>query len=429
MRWLRPISAMLVCLLASATFAQMQGNAWLETAARAVQNSKLTLPGSRPFHLRAEVIEVGEPGSDYQAKIEEYWASPEKWRRTIGSPAFSQTLIANGASTMEKDDGDYYPIWLSQIITSIFELAPDLEPSNGSAINPLKNLNPALATVCTSVDTQSHRWHFCFDPHRILLTSVFDLSTGYDAEFKNFKEFAKKQVPRQISFDPEPGTKIQTTITELSELRDPDEQLFAVPTPTLATDQIKTVRIDEATFRKLALTSTEIQWPPTGGGLAKGGCAVYASADRTGHIREVWPGGCDNTGLQTPLRDMVRKWQLRPATSNGVPVQVATRLTFAFETKVGPDPTPVLSDSEARRLATKIVEPHFPPNSGDPGTRVTVRISVDELGRLSGCDNPNKLPGAVFLTLYRTLSQWQFSPYVKDGKPQSFHADITFQIK
>jgi hypothetical protein len=87
-------------------------------------------------------------------------------------------------------------------------------------------------------------------------------------------------------------------------------------------ERLKSVKIDEDAFRKLAVGSTEINWHPMGGGRATGRCAVYASADRSGHIREVWPAGCDSTGLEEPLRDQVKKWQLTPAVSDGAPVQV-----------------------------------------------------------------------------------------------------------
>jgi hypothetical protein len=341
MRWrVLILAAILGCALASRSSAQRQGNGWFETAARALQNSQLTLPGSRPFHLTAEVIEVGEPDSDHRAKIEEYWISPDKWRRTVESPAFSQSLVVNSGNTLEKDQGDYFPSWLNRAITALFDPIPGLVMPTVIRSDPFKNLDSRVGSVCPSVETPSDRWHFCFEPHRVLLTSAFDLSTGYGAEFKDFKEFAKKQVPRQVTFDPEPGTEIQTTITQSAELQSPDEQMFVIDQSTPAVDRIKIVHVDEAAFRQLSSTSTDIDWPTVSGGLAKGGCAVYASADRTGHIREVWPGGCDNTGLQTPLREIVRKWQLRPATSNGVPVQVQARLTFAFETKVAPAPKP-----------------------------------------------------------------------------------------
>jgi hypothetical protein len=80
-----------------------------EIASQAVEKSKLTLPGSTAFHLKAKIVESTNPDSDYKADVEEYWVSPEKWRRTIQSPGFSQTLIVNGDSISEKDTGDFCP--------------------------------------------------------------------------------------------------------------------------------------------------------------------------------------------------------------------------------------------------------------------------------------------------------------------------------
>ena len=61
---------------------------------------------------------------------------------------------------------------------------------------------------------------------------------------------------------------------------------------------------------------------------------MYISADRSGKVREVWPHGCDNPGLQDPLRDIVMNWKLRPSGVNGVAVQVEGLLTFTFQTKL-----------------------------------------------------------------------------------------------
>src|SRR5438128_860723 len=87
----------IACALAGSALANDGDKISLADAAqRAVQESNLTSPGSKPFHLRATIAETGEPGSDYHAKIEEYWVSPSKWRRTIESPDFSKVLVVNG---------------------------------------------------------------------------------------------------------------------------------------------------------------------------------------------------------------------------------------------------------------------------------------------------------------------------------------------
>ena len=85
-----------------------------DVAENAMRESTLTLVGSKPFHLKAEIVETTNPSSEYQAKIDEYWVSTQKWRRTIGTPEFSQILIVNGDEVSEKDTGNYFPWWLKR---------------------------------------------------------------------------------------------------------------------------------------------------------------------------------------------------------------------------------------------------------------------------------------------------------------------------
>ena len=93
----------LACFLAVPLFAN-DGNTVLlaDLGDHAMQQSQITLPGGKPFHLKATIAEKDSPASDYQATVEEYWVSPRKWRRTITSRDFSQTseLPASVASTI-----------------------------------------------------------------------------------------------------------------------------------------------------------------------------------------------------------------------------------------------------------------------------------------------------------------------------------------
>jgi len=394
-----------------------------EAAQRAIQQSSLTSPDSKPFHLRATIAETGEPGSDYQAKIEEFWVSPSKWRRRIESPNFSQTLIVDADVVYEEDDGDYFPYWLNEFLTALFDPLPmmkALQQSNAQIAEPLSE----KSTSCADFRGRVNRWVICFEGNHGLLASVF--TKGYGAEFKDYKKFEGKFVPWRIENDPEPGTHLEVHITELSQLTQPYEQLFGIQQPTPASERLSSVRLDEDTFRSLVAGCTDIEWPAVGG-VTTGGCAVYVSADRAGSVREAWPAGCDNAGLQDPLRDAVKKWRLKPAISNGVPVQVEALLGFTFhtasESAKGP---PLLSDVEARNLATNIVEPDFPPGSAEKGAEIIVQISVDETGKLTGISNTHNLKSPVFFAIHTALQEWRFSPYLKDGKPQYFHADLTF---
>jgi hypothetical protein len=93
-----------------------------ELPERAVRQSQITLPGSQPFHLKAKVFEATNADNhNYDAVIEEWWSAPNKWRRTITSTNFSQTVVANGSEVSEQLSGDYYPNWLRTMVNGIFD--------------------------------------------------------------------------------------------------------------------------------------------------------------------------------------------------------------------------------------------------------------------------------------------------------------------
>ena len=396
-----------------------------EAAEHAVEQSGLTAPGSKPFHLVAEIVELTNPKSDYRAKVDEYWVAPDKWRRTIESPEFSQMLIVNGDKVSEKDDGDYFPWWLNDLVTAMVNplpMAEMLKQTNAQVQRPQAG---QMANRCVRLTTKIDNWTFCFEGEHGLLSSVF--VRGFDAEFRDYKGFGEKQVARTLVIDPEPGTTIEAKVKHLEELAHPEEAMFDVEQVTPAQDRIRSVKVDQETVRRLSTTSTDITWPTVGEGPTKGGCAVYLSADRSGTIREVWPHGCDNAGLQDPLREMVKRWRLKPAVEGGTPVQIESLVTFSFNTQTEKSKAlPVLTDAEARKLATDIVEPVFPPGSVAKGQEIVVQISVDETGKLTGVGNTHNLSTPTFLTAYAALKRWHFQPYIKDGKAQYFHAEIVF---
>ena len=392
----------------------------------AIAQSSLTLPGSRPFHVKFDISETSGPNSDdYKASVEEYWVSPSKWRRIISARDFSQTLVTNGDSASEVDTGDYYPHWLSNFVAAVIDLMPS------DMVNAVKQMDAPVRAMpgarnCADMAGRVDRWLICFD-RKGRFESIF--TKGYAAEYKDYKKFGDKSVARDVVDYPEPGTTVEARVGELEELPQPDERIFAVERSTPPEQRIKSVKVDEATFDKLVLGSMGIDWPAVGEGALKGGCGLYVSADRSGQVREAIPEGCDNAAMEEPLHNAAMKWKLRPATVDGARVQVEALLGIPFQTTLDSAKSlPILSDSEARRLASNVADPVFPPGAAAPGMEFTVQISVDGTGKYTGVQNTHNIPPAIFLAINRALAQWRFKPYVKDGKPQYFHADLIFRI-
>src|ERR1700691_2330307 len=81
----------------------------------------LTAPGSTSFHLKAVI--TGRDDGD-SGDVEMYWVNPSKWRRTINSPVFSQTLVVNGTGISEQDSDDYLPLSLQTPLIAMTDSQP-----------------------------------------------------------------------------------------------------------------------------------------------------------------------------------------------------------------------------------------------------------------------------------------------------------------
>jgi outer membrane biosynthesis protein TonB len=397
----------------------------------ALEQSQLTAPGSRPFHLKAHIAATGAAKPEYTAEVEEYWIGPEKWRRVVTAKDFSQTLIVNGESVSEKLTGDYYPFWLHDLVTAIFDplpMAEQIKRLNTKVEIPQDSLK---SQSCVSMQTKAGvapventlTYAFCFGGKLGLLRAA--ITPGYKAQFIDYLPFKNKMVARTITADFAPRLTLAAKITELAELTAPDERMFAIQTPTPLAQQIRSSQIGEASARVLALDTPAIVWPTVREGNTAGVLSLYISTDHSGHVREAWPLSSGNPQLTEAAREQVLRWQYKPY-MNGGAVQMEAVLTFAFSTKIG-NPVPVLTNTEARKLATRTVPPALAPGKAPKGTKFSLRISVDESGVVQDVQNPNKVAPALWTAGSAALKKWRFKPYINNGKPDRFYADIVLQ--
>jgi hypothetical protein len=436
MRIRRPFCLVLLSLVAVSAVAQEAGDKIVsiaQAADHAVQESKLTLAGGAPFHLKAHIANTGAPKPEYSADVEEYWVSPEKWRRTVQSAGFSQTLIVNGDKVSEKLTSDYYPFWLHDLVTALFDPLPMVDqlklmqgqleiPEDSAKSSSCMNMQFKVGTASAQNSVPSA---FCFGGKGGLLQAV--ITPGYKAQFADYLPFKKKMVARTIKAEFAPDFVLAAKVTQLAELSSPEENLFTIDAATPATEQMKTIQVTEDSARALALNTPAIVWPPVREGKTTGVMSVYVSVDRTGHVREVWPLVSNNLELNQAAREELLHWQYKPYNNVG-PSQMEAVLTFAFSTRIE-NPIPVLSDPEARKLATHVVEPVVPVGKARKGTKFILRISVDETGKLLAVQNQNKVTPALYTAGTAALKQWRFREYMNNGKPDRFYADITFQVR
>lgn len=317
----------------------VEGQGLRDLPSRAIARSQITLPGSRAFHLKATVFEQTNKKNDgYNADIEEDWAAPNKWRRTVTTKSFSETVVVNDDKTSAQISGDYEPLWLRTLVNAIF--APGV-PLEGVDLTKSRD-NPVVSRsgdslICRrfgyrvgiALATNTVFTAYCFQGG--LLQSV--VKPGYMADYARYKKFDDRQVARRVTEDLEPGTILEADIVDLEELTTPDESLFKTEQ---ASRPLRSVALNEQTFRTLILSAPDIQWPTIKDGKAIGTLSLYVSVDRQGNVRETYGLNSDNPYMTDAARKQIMNWKFKRATNNGEAVQIESILTFAYQTQIEP---------------------------------------------------------------------------------------------
>jgi len=394
------ILAVLVFLILSASLAIGQ-----DAPVVTLVEGRLIDPGSAPFYLQAVITENTDP--DEHVDVEMSWVAPDKWRRTIKSEDFSQTLVVNGDRTFEQDSDLYFPLGLRVITTALVDPA--------DVVNALRPGDLVRTKANGKADESG--------PYGLL---EWVGAAGHSVSFTDYHNFKDKRIARLLRYTIEIGDFLEARVTTLGELERYDESQFAIAEPTPREKLNRSVILSEAELRTLATQPMEVIWPqilddPRTSGLAK----YCVSINRSGQVREIFPLRVSFKEADDSVRRQIMKWKFKPPLKDGVPVQAEAVLDLTFETRAYGPPSP-LTDAEVRKLATNTVDPEFPLGS-KTGATCNIRIAVDAEGKVI-----QQLAGAgaseLTAACMNAVARWKFSPIIENGQPRPYRAEITFRV-
>lgn len=388
-----------------------------DQSAPSIVQAVLTSPGNLPFHLSAAITERAD--FNEHIDLEMYWASPNRWRRTILSQDFSQTLIVNGDRVFEQDSDEYFPLGLQTLATALVDPRPLLDlwrPGN------------QLVTKGNGASDESGKTCFGAKPTMCLMsrTGLTEIvgAPGHTITFSDYRKFKDRRVARLVSVKIDQGDSLQARVTELKELNSVDDKLFEVATPTPKDNQIQSVVVSQVELGQQALQPLEIIWPQVLDGKTTGETSYYVSIDRGGQVREILPLSVAIERADDSARRQIMRWKFKPFLKGGIPVQAEGVLELPFNTRVY-GPANMLTDAEARKLASNIVEPIFPTGIAT-GSSCAIRIAIDSDGGLIEQIAGDCAPGMYQLCSH-ALGKWHFSPIVQEDKQLPYRAEIMFR--
>jgi hypothetical protein len=388
-----------------------------QTATPTIVQASLIAPGSTPFHLKAAITERGDP--DFKANIEINWINEKKWRRTIQSQDFSQTLIVNGDEVSEENSENYFPVGLQTLVAAMVDPKPILDAwrPGDMALTKANGASQESGVLCYSGGV-------CARGDYGLSELVAPAAQSVD--FMAYKSFKGKRVARRLVHSQGPGDSMTAQVMELDELKYPDESLFAIPHATAKEKRIHRVTLPQAELMGRAVENHAIIWPQPLDGATTGSASFYVSVDPSGQVREVVPVSTANERTNDSAIRQLMKWKFNPITKDGMPAQAESLLTFTLNARAFGPELP-LSDAEVRKLASNIVEPEIAPGSFPSGATSTYRVAIDSDGRLIEAiagEGPPKLSSAF----YQAITHWKFNPLLQNGEPLPYRGEIIFRV-
>jgi TonB family protein len=326
----RALASLVPFLTLSVSSVLAHPDAFHDSVANAARLSTLTEPGAKPFHLKLASTDTTLHNPRYSAQIELWWAGPEKWRREVKSPDFTQTAIQNGTAYSETNSSDYLPRWLQELVQESVDPVSHVALENVEARADRPGCGSWEQFYSRATDKISFHSSVCFNVDGTL-RDIFVEPLG--VEFGDYRVFAGKTVPRTLTVWPGgSASDAKATVSVLEALKT-DDSIFTVAQDTGFGSRLRFESVEESALAPEP-SNSQPTWPVLHNFPESGIIAINITLDRTGAVREVGTALSRNVAVEHPAIDQIRKWKFQPVLHDGAPVQVTTVLTLHFESKM-----------------------------------------------------------------------------------------------
>lgn len=309
---------------------------------RAAKLSNLTEPGNPPFHMKFTTKDTATSDPAFVAEVEIWWAAPDKWRRSIKSPNFSQLAIRNGAKYYESNSPqDFLPYWLYSLTTIATDPVPKEALATVAADNDKPNCGNWEVPHGTGDETFSTYASMCFNADGTV-SQYF--GSPDSRQIGVYTRFGGKQVPQVFRVWPGGRPEVTATVSAIEPLKSPDvtasadiHTLFDSPQDTNYAARLRFVNVQGSELVPAESPArAPIAWPASFIFPLRGVIAAEVAIDRDGNLRDILSVISKNQGLHDGLRAQMKDWKFKPYLVDGAPVEVVTTLEIPFHLEYEP---------------------------------------------------------------------------------------------
>lgn len=180
---------------------------------------------SQPFQLRLRVHSEHIVSKPIDGSFAEVWMTPDKWRREIAFPGFTQLEVGDVGSKWLSRNMDFRPrpVYLTAVAIDAF-IQPSRSPDE--VVKSVKNRKVAGSEAqCVEVVGKNDRRvrELCFDSSGLLIRASFGKQRF---EYSSFSKFGTKSFPKIIRVYESDRRVLDIQADELTPPSDPRPELF-----------------------------------------------------------------------------------------------------------------------------------------------------------------------------------------------------------
>jgi TonB family protein len=244
-------------------------------------------------------------------------AAPDKWRREIKSPAFSQTAVQNGSKYYESNSSDYLPFWIHELVQESVDPVPTEQLKNENVVRVARGQVDERNRPITG---QAY-W---FDSNDLLHAAYSDPNT---TSYQDFQPWNGKQVPRLIELKRDEVSLIRFTI----DLLEPPPHSLA-ESLFLPKDVQPQIITDADDYKGPVMVKPKpiYQVKPDNPQSGHGTVLVSIQLDQHGHVVNAKIRQSAGQALDDAALLAATQWEFSPMQIHGKPVPTTTVLRFDF---------------------------------------------------------------------------------------------------
>jgi TonB family protein len=284
------------------------------------------------FHLKATFSFIGGDLEAAEGTYNEVWVSDSKWRTEITVGGLQRTEVGGPEKLWRIDKGNLLPEKALQM-PSILRMLP--APSARLEFETISSQMEAtfpMECALTKAGARKERTAFCFeDKSGVLVEKILPLSrsrnmVAYSCEYGGFKKFAHYSFPRDIVCYEDQHTSISVKIVDLVLEPLPDAALFAPPAGALELGncfgEMKPPVPKPAPAPEVPFGYRNEARP----GLV----TLSVIVDTKGKPQDVKVLHPADKNFDNSALSAVRGWRFKPATCDGVPMQVQINVQIDY---------------------------------------------------------------------------------------------------